>query len=799
MKKVEFKDDLIIIGPSYMKKTILNECGLKFNIKYIDVGDLTNKFLYSYRSDTLVYVDKKNNYIPEVTNKILKSLYYIDEYKNYNNPKLDSLVEVKKDLIRNNYIIKDNNLEKFLVNKDILIIDDNYDKQISNIINILSNNNNVKHISLNEDKKNSIDIYEFDNLEEEVIFVADKIYELVSKGISLDKIKVNKLNDSYKASVNRVFNFYNIPFDNNKETIYYLNDVKKFLDSINMNMSLLDINDVLEKLDINNKVKEIIIDIVNKFTSYEHVSDIYDELIYTLKNTTIRINKYKNIITEISYKNYLPSSDEYIFILGMNQDIIPEIHKDNLYLSDSELETLEYDTSFNRNSNEKDKLINFIHNTKNLTLSYKLNYNSQKFKLSNIIEELKNEIEVNIKHYDYSYKNDELNRIKLASNIDEFRKYNKICDDNGTLYEKYYDIPYFDYDNNYKKIDYRIIKKQLSNRINLSTTNTNTFFRCKFRFLLDNIYKLGTYEETISQKIGNLFHEILYIIYKNKPNDIDKVIEDTIKKMYENPSNKEVFYIEKYKKALKKLISLLDSYLKRTNYEDTYFEEWFSINKPNDLEVKIVGKIDKIMTLRDNDKTYVIVIDYKTGSLHKDFNKVIYGFDMQLLYYLYLIKNDRKIKNPIFTGMYLQAIMPEVMSSKNGKSYDDLLNESMKLDGYTTNNINLLYDIDNNYEDSSFIKSLRVKKDGEFYSYSKVLSEEEINKLIGIVESNINEVICSINNSDFEINPKKLGNDLIGCEYCTYKDICYKNNDNIVDLEEYKSLEFLGGAENDSN
>ena len=56
----------------------------------------------------------------------------------------------------------------------------------------------------------------------------------------------------------------------------------------------------------------------------------------------------------------------------------------------------------------------------------------------------------------------------------------------------------------------------------------------------------------------------------------------------------------------------------------------------------------------------------------------------------------------------------------------------------------------------------------------------------------------SIKNSDFVINPKKLGDTLVGCEYCPFGDICYKNENNIIELKEHKDLDFLGGENNDT-
>ena len=49
------------------------------------------------------------------------------------------------------------------------------------------------------------------------------------------------------------------------------------------------------------------------------------------------------------------------------------------------------------------------------------------------------------------------------------------------------------------------------------------------------------------------------------------------------------------------------------------------------------------------------------------------------------------------------------------------------------------------------------------------------------------------------LRPKKLGDTIVGCEYCPFGDICYKNENNIVELKEHKDLDFLGGENNDTN
>ena len=44
---------------------------------------------------------------------------------------------------------------------------------------------------------------------------------------------------------------------------------------------------------------------------------------------------------------------------------------------------------------------------------------------------------------------------------------------------------------------------------------------------------------------------------------------------------------------------------------------------------------------------------------------------------------------------------------------------------------------------------------------------------------------------DFKINPKKIGKENVGCSFCPYKDICFYKEEDIVCLEEHKTLDFL--------
>ena len=141
-------------------------------------------------------------------------------------------------------------------------------------------------------------------------------------------------------------------------------------------------------------------------------------------------------------------------------------------------------------------------------------------------------------------------------------------------------------------------------------------------------------------------------------------------------------------------------------------------------------------------------------------------------------------------GFYLQKIINKEMKVVKDKTLDELKENALKLVGYSTDKEDLLEKYDMTYQDSAMISGLKKKKEG-FYAYSKVLNDKQINKIDEIVDKNINKAVNSILNGEFLINPKKIDKDNIGCEFCSYRDICYKKEEDTVELEKHQNLDFL--------
>lgn len=778
-------NNTILVIPNNIKNSILLKLNDDINIhnlKIMNLEELINMLTFAYNEETIYYLMKKYNIKYDVATIYLENLKYVDD-KIYNNGRLDKLVRIKKDLFDKNLLYKDDNINIFLENKEIVVYGydhiNKFELSILNSIGAIIKEKEIKNYKHN--------IYEFNDISDEVEFVACKIIDLINDGVDINNIKITGYSDEYYNDIKRIFKFYNIPVSIKENGILDTCIISDFIDLIKDN----NINDTLEKLknkyDLKNErngfIYNKLINILNKYTFVSDYKDVIDMLIHDFKIESNYSRKLNNYVEITSLKDNIFDDDKYVFVIGFNQGKIPIIYKDEDYISDLYKENLLIENTKEKNINEKKVITNIVRSIKNLTITYKLKSAFEVYYKSSLIDELDFNIIKDIK-IDNKYSN-KMNYIKLSKYLDEFIKYGTKNDELDLLYSNYSDIKYLKFNNRFKGISKDKLIKKIDNNLLLSYSSIDNYYRCGFRYYLNNILKLSEYDETFMIKIGNIFHYILSKCFEDNFNfedEYDKLTKEVFS------SNKEIFFISKLKEELLFIIDTIKHQNKFSSLDEALYENKIFINKEGNIKLTFVGIIDKLLMKKDKGNTYLVIIDYKTGNPNINLNNVIYGIDMQLPVYVYLANN--KIENAKVIGFYLQKILNTQVVRQTGKTYEKLKKDNLKLQGYSIDNQDLIGMFDSTYRSSEVIKSMKVGNNG-FYAYSKILSQEKINKLIDLTKSNIDTAFKDILDCKFDINPKRIGTNLIGCEFCKYKDICYMKEENIVNLKEYKNLEFL--------
>ncbi len=792
------ESDCICITPNAYKKKILEGLSKESqfcHIEFITKEELKTKLLYEYSSDALWNFSKQFHMIPENGAIILEALYYILDNQNFPN-----LYQQKEWLKEKKLLIYHSAFNEYIKNKKVIIY--GYKPyEMKFFEQILEN---VEYVE-EEVKTYLPSITEYETLEEEVVGVAEEISKLLQEGISINHIYLGEMNNDYSSTLSKIFHYFHIPFARKKShTLFEYQMIQTFLKHIVWDEPLSKLEELLEVLkeeypienDFNQQIYEQLITIFNRYYNKNRLfSEIKEILLYDLKHTNVKGEVYRNVVKEVDFKNSVFEEDDYIFLLGANLGEFPSIYEDTDYFSDEQKKLLFLPTSLEKTIGEEEKIKQKIESYPHVFVSYKKKNPFKEFLPAPFIEYYKEVKKVDITLKKYQYSNHYYNEYLLNSALDEFVNFNVKNNHLNTLYgiENLY---YNSYDNQFTGISEDEFRKRIS-YVLLSYTGMQKFFECPFKYYVGSILKITPpYEETPSLIVGNLFHTILERYFQNKEK-IEEIIIEELNKIEIAPISKKEFYFNKYENEIKRLIDVMEAQLSRSSFKPTYFEEKIEWLEKKQITFCIFGKIDKIMTFSDEKNCYVIVIDYKTGAASNDLSKVIYGMDMQLLLYLYLISNDKRFDNFKLGGAYIESISSSIPNYTEGKTLEDLLWEQSKLDGISLKRMDYVKALDQNCELSSYVKGIRIKQDGDFYSSKRLLDEHILEQLLEVVKSKIEEVEKAIENAEFPINPKKFesefGNKVSSCAYCHYRDICYLKMKNVTTLKEYDDLEFLGG------
>ena len=719
MKKIYIVNDLV------KKDYILKNKDEKVLTK----KEFINKYYYNYEDSILkIMNDYNKNY--EVAKEMFKYLVFTNE-NNAKTDKLKNLLEIKNNLIENK------SFKNYVKEQELIFVNIPHSK----LLNEIGCFNNKEYL----DKKNFYTVHK--NITEEVIYVFEKISELINNGVLLNDIKII-YNDDYDNLIKRYAKFYSI----NMEEEIELNGTKILQDFLNN----LDETSSFEKSFnlIKNKsiFKDKILKLINRsISSYDFniQKEIFKEL---AKNSKISI-KYKEMLekVDITYQG----ENKHIFILGFNDSYYPKIKKNKDYISEEEKNLLNIPNSSDEVIEQEEMFKMFISNNQNLYFSVTINNN---YKLSRYIkfnfEEKEKEITNNI----YSSL---AHKLELSKKLDKYYKY---LEKDKTL-DKYYSSFNKEYNTYSNKYNGSI---KITDPISLSYTSMNTYIYNPFAYYVERILKVSPYKDKFYMKTGSFFHKCLEL------EDYDEALKEFDFNNFENE------YVDRVKDEILIDIDFIKEYHKVNNFKDIKKE--IDLVKNIDID-KFEGKLDKLIINKDT----FIIFDYKkkisTASITID--KLNYGFNLQLPIYIYLVKS--LYPNLDFGGVYLNYLILDnyklTDKDKVIPNYIDKKNESLKFYGFTTSEIDRIEKVDNDYLSQKYLKNLSFTKTEEISQKSKILSDIDIKNIVDSVDIIIKKVIEEIKNGKFDITNKKLNNQILDTQSnYLYKDISFATEEDIVDI-----------------
>ena len=719
-------ENLILTYPE-TKKQLLKDRKQLSSTQIMSMQEFLNKLLFHYDEKAIYYMMKTYHLKYDVAVVYLKNFVILLETNS-------TLYQDKiNDLLQKKLLEKDTLFVENIKNKKLKI----YDYPLSIFEKYILKKYQCNYeVELNPIQQRNYNIQVFDTVEEEINFVAISIIELLKQGVDVNQIKLMNVSDEYQTCLKRIFKFYHLPLEE-KYTLYgkkeVIDFVPKLKDSKDFTLSLSQIEE--------KSIQKKVIKILNQYSFVTQVDDLLIEIIVSeLKKTQISSHKLVNKI-EITEQ---PSSNDIVFLLGFN-DAFPRYFKDEEFLSDQVKKDHNIDTSIEKNVLLEEQTLRKMSKPEKIYLTYSKKIKNDVFQLSPLSEKINYTLKSDFQ--DSFYYSNLYNKIKLAKMLDEKNKFNITSPNLSLLYHHYPDIDYQKYNNEFTGIPALKLYQYLDNKLILSYSSIDNFYKCKFKFYLNNILKITPFEETFAIKIGNIFHHILEKCNREDFN-YEQAFTEELFNMEFNPMER--VFLKKLKSDLKFIIDVIQKQNRFSKLTNEEHEKRIYVNKDKTISITFMGVIDKVKYTEQDGNIYLAIIDYKTGNPITNLTKTLYGLDMQLPIYLYLLHNSNQFKNAEVVGIYLQKILNNELAYNPKKDYWKQKEEQLKLEGYSIDNPELISLFDTTYQDSEIIKGMKTSKNG-FYAYTKIITKKQMENLYRLVEKNIDTAIDDILKADWKI------------------------------------------------
>ena len=777
-------DKSLLVCPAVFKNRVLEYLSEKkevYDIKFIDINGFRENRLFDYDIKAVKYLTDTYGLSVSNAREILNNIYYVED-RDYGNEKLNSLARYRRELEQKGLLIYNRLFDKFLDGRKIIVA--GYGELNRSDRELVSG----EIISYEEKKKKYI-IDSYETIEEEVEHIYNSISDLIRNGTDINNIYILNVNRDYDAFISRFNSYYGF---------MVAQDLDEKLLGTTLAQEFLEMIDELNRQEIYNRLAVLkndaagkLINIINKYTDYD-LKDVKDFIVEDLKNTSASVDMYSDVVKCADM--YTPfEKDDHVFLIGFN-DQFPVFRSDSEYITNNLRPLLGMSTVEEENELIRRNTRGYLSGIENLHISYCEKSPFKKYNLNNLFTDDEYEIKKGTERsYDYS---EGVNRLKYAYMQDRMQKYSIVDEDYSLLQKEYGKNDYMQYSNLFKGLS-KQQTDQLRN-IKLSYTKINDYYLCRFRYFLDYVMKILDSNGNYNTIIGNICHEVLKDLYTDQDFDFERSWEKALRNEESGLNDDErlfadeaeEFFADKIKEELREDLRIIEKQKQMTVFDRQLCEEYIKVDLSDN--VSFDGKIDKVMYKEGKNSVVADVIDYKTGSSSFiDRRLMEYGLSLQLPSYMYLLsrKDLFDSKQLSYGGFYLQHLINTDRKYIEDETLEDKKMESMKLEGFTTDDLDRLEICDPELgagQSSRIYRNLKKKNDGTLYATSNTMSDSEIEEKIELVEKKIREAADGISNGKFEIDPKKVNNKNISCDYCPFADICYRRFVYDIRLKETK-------------
>lgn len=368
------------------------------------------------------------------------------------------------------------------------------------------------------------------------------------------------------------------------------------------------------------------------------------------------------------------------------------------------------------------------------------------------------------------------------------------------------------YKNDPKPLKPDIVTGLYGDKLDVSISQLQSFYKNPYEYFLKYGLRLQEREkfELSSASTGTFFHEALDRIFKEvheqqidlttlSDQDIEDLVAENVQKMITNPdnyqyviltsSNRMKYLTSQLRATIQEMIRVMRDQQTATPMRPRTTEKVFgqpsgdnlkglSFELPDNRQVNVRGRIDRIDSITVGDKRYFGIVDYKSGNKSFDYTEAYTGISMQLLTYLDVLKHNLLELSPddpdasLAGALYLHIINSKLKTVDIQKTgFKEALLNQHKYQGILVSDPDLVSGLEPQLEvGSSQVYPYTLKKNGEPSKKSALISADTLEAFLTHTEHLIVDAANKIFAGDINLSPTKYGSQS-AMQYTKFKPI----------------------------
>lgn len=379
----------------------------------------------------------------------------------------------------------------------------------------------------------------------------------------------------------------------------------------------------------------------------------------------------------------------------------------------------------------------------------------------------------------------------------------------------------------YKGRTYRNVAEQLppetiallyGRYLHASVSKLELYARCGFAYFLK--YGLRLKEREMYQvdvrNVGVILHSVMEGLFKQvrdtRNNDWENFSEDERMLMVTELVNRaaeeaagdffednarNAYMLQMIERMAQTSAGMLQKHIRLGSMKPGMLEKTFDSAKdevgsylfelPNQIQMSINGKIDRVDVEEEDGTVYIKVIDYKSSARKLSLEEVLNGEQLQLVTYSAIAYEIEKMIYPdkdiqvagllyySFDDPVIEIESSEIDTDTEQPEFSDQEKldaermEKMKLQGFVNESPAVIQKMDHTCNQSLPVK---LDKNGDIKKSENVVSADQIRTIMELTRENIEELGSQIAEGKIAIEPYKNKSNT-GCDYCEFKNICH--------------------------